>query len=280
MTRQTDSHRAAVQAAFSARYRSDAAPAANQWSGVLDLQFAHRTIRDFTDQPLAAGTLELLVGAAQSAASSSNLQLWSVVAVEDPARRARFAELAGNQQHIAVAPLLLIFLADLSRAERVAERLERPREGLSYLDTFLVGALDAALAAQNAVLAAESLGLGTVYIGALRNRIVEVAAELGLPRHVAPVFGLVIGHPDPANTAGVKPRLPQSIVLHRETYGPESEAAEVAAYDVRFHGFQADQNLPRQNWSEVLAARIGSANALNGRQYLGAALADFGFTNK
>ncbi|MBS7703787.1 NADPH-dependent oxidoreductase [Chelatococcus asaccharovorans] len=267
-------------AAFAARYRATTIPPVDLWSPVLDRVFAHATVRNYLPDPLPDGTLEVLVGAAQSAASSSNLQLWSVIAVEDPARRARLAALAGNQQHIAVAPLILLFVADLSRAARVATRHGRPQEGLDYLDTFLVGALDAALAAQNAVLAAESLGLGTVYIGALRNRITEVAAELKLPSHVAPVFGLVVGRPDPQKPAGIKPRLPQSAVLHRETYGADGEAEAIAAYDEQFHAFQNEQGLPRQDWSSVLAARIASAAFLNGRERLADALRAFGFALK
>ncbi|MFX6811608.1 nitroreductase family protein, partial [Acinetobacter baumannii] len=92
-----------------------------------------------------------------------NLQTWSVVVVEDQARKARLAEFAGGQKHIVEAPLFLVWLADLSRAERLAARSRHPDEGLRVLETFLVAVIDAALAAQNAVVAAESLGLGSVY---------------------------------------------------------------------------------------------------------------------
>ncbi|MDT8267893.1 nitroreductase family protein, partial [Roseomonas sp. DSM 102946] len=150
------------------------------------------------------------------------MQAWSVVAVTDPDSKRRLAAVAGGQRHVEQCPLFLVFLADLSRHARLAERTGRPLEGLPFLETFLVAALDAGLAAQNAVVAAESLGLGTVYIGALRNDLEAVAAELGLPPGATAVFGLCVGYPAPDGGA-VKPRLPQSAVLHHERYDPEAD---------------------------------------------------------
>ncbi|MFM7366911.1 MAG: nitroreductase family protein, partial [Sphaerospermopsis kisseleviana] len=155
---------------------------------------------------------------AQSASTSSNLQTWSVVAVEDGNRKEELSKLANNQAHIRQSPLFLVWLADLARLTNIAESRGLPHEGLDYLEMFLMAAIDAALAAQNAVVAAESLGLGTVYIGALRNKPQEVAQILNLPPHVVAVFGLCVGYADPVVKVAIKPRLPQSVVLHREIY--------------------------------------------------------------
>jgi nitroreductase len=163
------------------------------WSPMIDQLLDHRSVRAFTDAPLPEGTLEAMVAAAQSAASSSNLQVWSVVAVQDPDRKARLAKLAGNQAHILQAPLFLVWLADLSRVSRIAEREGVDLQAVPYLESLLLGTIDAALAAQNAVVALESLGLGSVYIGAIRNDIDSVAKVLELPAQVYPVFGLCAG---------------------------------------------------------------------------------------
>jgi len=125
------------------------------------------------------------------------------------------------------APLLLVFLALGMLAGRAAARLGVASDANRYFEMFLVAALDATLAAQNAVLVAEAMGLGTVYIGAIRNRPEEVAAELKLPPLVFPVFGLCVGHPDPAQPAGVKPRLAQTAIVHREQYDAGAEADAV-----------------------------------------------------
>jgi nitroreductase len=266
--------------AFDKRYAGHAPPRANAWNPVLEAQFSHRSVRSYLPTPLAEGTLETLIGAAQSAASSSNLQLWSVVAVRDAERRAAFAELAGHQEHIAIAPLLLVFLADLSRAERIARGKGVEPEAIEYTDTFLAGAFDAALAAQNAKLAAESLGLGTVYIGALRNKVTEVAKLLGLPPRVSPVFGLVVGHPDPERPASIKPRLPQPVILHQEIYNADAEPDTLPANDETLRAFQAGQNLPHIDWTTQLTNRIATTRVLNGREHLRDALDQFGLARK
>lgn len=243
----------------------------------LETILSHRSVRAFLPDALPAATLELLVAAAQSAPSSSNLQVWSLVAVEDRARKERLAALAGNQQHIRDVPLLLVFLADLSRHAQVAAGRAAPSEGLNYLDTFLMGAIDAALAAQSALIAAESLGLGTVFIGALRNKPEEVARELGLRSGVSPMFGMCVGKPDPARPAAVKPRLPQRAVAFREQYGVHDLAREVARYDQVMAGFYAEQKLDQPSWSQHVSERLRSPERLNGRHRLREALAALGF---
>jgi hypothetical protein len=203
-----------------------------------------------------------------------------VVVVEDQARKARLAEFAGGQKHIVEAPLFLVWLADLSRAERLAKRSEHPDEGLQFLETFLVAVIDAALAAQNAVVAAESLGLGAVYIGAIRNKPRAVAEELGLPPNVAAAFGLCIGYPDETRPAQVKPRLRQDVVIHHERYSDAGDETGIAAYDATLRGFQADEGLPAIGWAEAVLKRLGSVRSLNGRDRLVEEVRALGFPLK
>jgi nitroreductase len=249
-----------------------------QGNETLDLLFSHRSVRAYLPNQLPEGTLEVLVTAAQSASSSSNLQVWSVVAVEDKDRKARLAALANNQKHIIRAPLFLIWLLDLGRLDALAKERGLSAEGLDYIESFLVGAVDTSLAAQNAVVAAESLGLGTVYIGAIRHKPVDVAKELGLPAHVFPLFGLVVGHPDPAVPTNVKPRLPQPAVLFREHYvWDEAQRAAIVAYDATIKDFQQEQHMPVQAWSDQALNRVKDAPALHGRERLRDALTALGF---
>jgi nitroreductase len=262
---------------LAARYRDQAPPEPAHWNGVLATLLAHRSVRAFRPDRLPDGMLETLVAAAQSAASSSNLQTASVIAVTDPARKARLAALAGGQKHIVQAPVLLVWLADLSRLARLGAAREQPVEGLAYLESLFVAIIDAALAAQNTVVAAESLGLGTVYIGALRNQPERVAAELALPPEVLAVFGLCLGTPDPDAASGVKPRLGQSLVLHREQYGAGDEAHGVAAYDAAIQAFQREQGIPSVPWSRQALARVAGAASLSGRDRMRAALTALGF---
>ena len=264
------------QIALTGRYGADMPPPST-WNEVLGSLLAHRSVRRYLPDALPSDTVDLLVAAAQSASSSSNLQVWSVVAVEEPARKARLAALAGGQVHIAQAPLFLVWLADLSRAERLARARQAPLEGVDFLESFIVAVVDAALAAQNAVVAAESIGLGTCYIGAMRNKPEAVAAELGLPPNVMAVFGLTVGYPDPAEATGVKPRLPLAVVVHRERYSTAAEAAGLAAYDERLTVFQQSQRMTPAGWTASVLSRLRGAGSLSGRDRIREALLALGF---
>ena len=264
-------------AGLALRYR-EAAPVLAASNAVIECMLGHRSVRAYTQEPLPPGTLEAMVAAAQSAATSSNLQAWSVVAVQDQGRRDRLAVLAGNQKHISQAPLFLLWIADLSRAARRGEQADRTMEAIPYFEPFMLSVIDAALAAQNATVAAESLGLGTVYIGGMRNHPEQVAAELALPPEAVVVFGLCVGHPDPAAPpAAVKPRLPQAAVLHREQYAVAPEAGIIAGYDDTLRAFQAEQGMKAQGWTDLILNRLGSVRALSGRDRLRDAVIALGF---
>ncbi len=266
----------AAAAALTARYGAGAEPKAGPWNDTIAVLLAHRSTRGFKPDPLPDGTLETLIAAAQSAATSSNLQTWSAVAVDDPAVRAELATIAGNQKHIEVCPIFLVFLADVSRNGRLAAEAGTDLAGMPYLESFLVASIDAALAAQNAVVAAESLGLLTVYIGALRNDVQRVAGLLNLPPGAAPVFGLCVGYAAPGREGEVKPRLPQAAVLHRERYDAD-DAAHRAAYDPRMADFSARNEMGPTTWTQRVIARMGTMKALNGRDRLKDALVALGF---
>jgi nitroreductase len=259
------------------RNRDGAAAPPAAWNDTLAGILNHRSVRAFLPAALPAGTLELLIAAAQSASTSSNLQLWSVIAVEDQARKARLAELANQQGFIREAPLLLVWLADLARLGAIAAHRQTQAEGLRYMEEFIVGVVDAALAAQTTVIAAESLGLGCCYIGAMRNHPEQVAAELALPPQAFAVFGMVVGYPDPARETGVKPRLPRAVVLHREQYDPAGREADVARYDATARDFQREQGMHEQDWTQQSIDRVKDAVALRGRDRMREALRNLGF---
>jgi nitroreductase len=267
--------------ALAKRY-GDAVPAAGPWNDHIALLLSHRSVRGYLPDPVPAGTLETLVAAAASAATSSNLQTWSVVTVTDPEVRAKLAKIANNQKHIQECPLFLVWLADLSRLERLGEAEGVTLASLPYLETFLVAAIDAALAAQNAVVAAESIGLSTVYIGALRNRPAEVAELLGLPPGVMGVFGLCVGYAKPEAAAEVKPRLPQSLVLHHGRYGVPAaqENAERRAYDATLEAFSERNGMGKVDWSKRAIDRTEKIEAMSGRHILRETLNRMGFPLK
>lgn len=188
----------------------------------IDLIHAHGSVRAYKPEPVPDALLETIVTAAQRASTSSNLQAYSVLAITDAATRARLAALCGKQAHVAQAPLFLAWCADLARLERVCA-LRGYTQVTEYVENFLIAALDAVIAAQNAALAAESLGLGICYIGSIRNNPREVIELLGLPRLVFPIVGMTIGYPERAPI--IRPRLPLDAILHRERYNANQDRA-------------------------------------------------------
>lgn len=265
-------------AAMFERYRRADSPRPALWNETLDLLLAHRSHRNYLDQPLPEGALETIVAAAQSASTSSNLQVWSVVAVQDEARKSRLADLAGGQKHIRDCKLLLIWLCDLARLENMGKEKGRDAAALPYLEIFMTGVVDAALAAQNGAVALEAMGLGCCYIGAMRNHPEEVAKELNLPKNVFAVFGMTVGVPDPAANAGVKPRLGQAAVLHREQYQwGDAQREAVETLDTVFKDFQREQNLPEQGWVRQVLSRVRGTDAMSGRDRIREILQAMGF---
>jgi nitroreductase len=269
----------AAQQALHLRYR-DGTAAAGPWNDVIATIMAHRSVRAFLPNPVPEGALERIVAAAQSASTSSNLQTWSVVAVEDPARKERLSVLGAGQKFIAQCPLFLVWCADHARLHHAAGERQMVLQGLDYLEPFMVAMIDAALAAQNAAVALESLGLGFVYIGAMRNHPEDVAAVLGLPPHVMALFGMCIGYPDPSRPADVKPRLPQAAVLHREQYSVAAMSENFADYDPRLIEFQREQGMKEVPWTKLATDRVKDIAALRGRDRMHEAVRHLGFPTR
>ena len=244
----------------------------------LPLLLAHKSVRHFQPKPLPPGTLELLGAAAQSAASSSNLQTWSVIAIQDPAHKARAAVLCGDQDFIRQAPLFLVFCADLARLTSASERENLPGAALDYTEMFVTAAIDTALAAQNAAVAAEGLGLGICYVGSARNHPRELATLLGLPHRVIALFGMAIGWPVENETTTIKPRLPQMGLLHHETYDAAASDQGITDYNKTMRGFYAAQKMNVEgDWSKHSAKRVASRESLMGRDTLREIIEERGF---
>lgn len=229
----------------------------------------HRSIRKYSARTVTKEQVEQIVSAGQMASSSSNVQAYSVVAVTDADRKAKLAELCGHQAYVAECPVFLVWCADLSRLKRAAERhipSQPTYEGTT--ENFIVATVDTALAAQNAAVAAESLGLGIVYIGGIRNRSEEVVECLGLPRLVYPVFGMCLGYPD--QDPGLRPRLPLSAVLHWDSYDADGQEEQVAQYDVVMSKYLHDRTGGAKDtpWSELMAEKLAQPARLHMREFL------------
>ncbi|RRJ63613.1 oxygen-insensitive NADPH nitroreductase [Paenibacillus oralis] len=241
----------------------------NKTNETISLLMAHRSIRKFSRQPVSREQVETIVAAGQMASTSSNVQAYTVIAVNDPERKKTLAALCGNQAYVEQCPVFLVWCGDLSRLKHTAERhlpAQETYEGA--VENFIVATVDAALAAQNAAVAAESLGLGIVYIGGIRNQSAKVAELLGLPDLVYPLFGMCLGVPD--QEPGQRPRLPQEAVLHWNGYDVSREEEHVAAYDETMSKYLRERTGGAKDtpWSVLMAEKLAQPSRLHLREFL------------
>lgn len=206
---------------------------------VIDLLKSHTSVRHFKDYPVSAETLRELVEAGQSAASSNFVQAYTIIQVTDPEKRKIMAEIAGNQRHVVDAPLFLVFVADTERA-RLACTLHGETMEEGQTEAFIIATVDTALMAQNLMIAAESLGLGGVYIGALRNNPRIVSELLDLPEHTYPLFGMCLGYPATLNEK--KPRLPVDIILKTDSYLSGADLNLLEEYDSSLEAYYSKRS--------------------------------------
>ncbi len=227
----------------------------------IDLMHRHGSVRKYKPDPVPAELIDQIVAAGQRASTSSNLQAYSVVATTDPEKKARLQEISGGQSHVGEAPVFLLWCGDFNRLQQVC-RYQGYQVEADYLENFLVSAIDTAIASQNAALAAESLGLGCCYIGAIRNRPREVVEIFQLPELVYPLFGMTLGWP--VEPPLIRPRLPLKAVLHWETY-QVNDLSLLQEYDRAmidtgiYKGRQidrADQDPVLYGWMEHTARRV------------------------
>ena len=174
------------------------------------------SIRKYKDDSVPEDLVAQILRAAFRAPTSSNIQSYSVIVVDDPDTREQLKVVTAGQQHVVEAPVFLAFCADLTRIEHVmAKRGHTIRD--NNMEIGLVSSIDASLVGMAAYMAAESVGLKGVMIGAVRNDAAATARILGLPDQVYCVFGLCLGWADEAPPQ--KPRMDYSTMVHYERHG-------------------------------------------------------------
>jgi len=224
---------------------------------IINLLLEHRSIRKFTDRQLTEEQLHTIIAAGQQASTSSNMQAYSIIRVTDRELREQFASLSGGQMHVVTAPEFLVWCGDLSRIQLATNH---PKTGevnnLELTENFIISTVDAALAAQNSAIAAESMGLGILYVGGIRNDIVKASELLKLPSYVYPLFGMCIGYP--AEQPILRPRLPLAAVLHENCYNLEGQQEAIAQYDETMTAYvkQRSQGKQQFNWTDAMGKRL------------------------
>ncbi|MBC1885478.1 oxygen-insensitive NADPH nitroreductase [Listeria seeligeri] len=235
---------------------------------VVDTILGHYSVRKFADKALTEETLATLIKSAQAASTSSFVQAYSIIGVSDKQIREKLSVIAGNQPYTVETGQLFIFVADLARHHAILEKEGSDVSALSTSEKWLVAVIDAALAAQNMAIAAESLDLGICYIGGIRNDVEKVAEILELPPYTMPLFGLTVGHPDTKQEIA-KPRLPQELIYHQNTYQKINTVA-LEEYDDQIKQYYHERTAGKrvESWSEQIARGLGRENRLDLKAFL------------
>ena len=177
-----------------------------------------KSVRAFTDREITAEEKSAVLEAAVNAPTAGNQQLYTILDITDRALKERLAVTCDNQPYIADAKMVLIFCADCKKwyDAFVAAGCQPRTPGAGDL---LLAVSDANIAAQNAVVAAHSLGMGSCYIGDIMENIEAHREALALPPWVFPAAMLVFGFPTQQQQERVKPqRVPMEHVVHQNGY--------------------------------------------------------------
>ena len=232
---------------------------------VIEQLFARKSVRAFADRPIPSEERELILRAAMEAPTAGNQQLYTIIDVTDPAKKDRLAESCDHQPFIAQAPLVLVFCADcrkwLSAYVEAGCTPRKPGAG-----DLMLAVTDAAIAAQNAVTAAWSLGIGSCYIGDIMEQRETQREILGLPEYVFPAVMAVFGYPTEQQLERPKPeRFALSDIVCENTYCEKDGAAirrmferrsGALGYDVwvkKFHDRKYDSDFAREMTRSVEA---------------------------
>ena len=225
---------------------------------VIETILSHASVRDYQNKLLSREQIETIVRCAQRASTSSYMQAYSIIGVGDPKIKRELAEIA-KQQHVESCGHLFIFCADLFRHQMIGDMEQKDViPSIESTEKFMVAVIDAAIAAQNAAIAAESMGLGICYIGGLRNDLDKVSKLLKLPERVIPLFGMTVGYPAKRNEK--KPRLPLEHV-YQENHYLEDEALyvqQLEEFNRTTHQYYKERTDGKREdrWTKQISSRL------------------------
>lgn len=212
----------------------------------LRLIHSRRSIRTFSDRPVSDETLLTLKEATLRAPTAGNMALYSIIEVKDQSKKERLALLCDDQPMIAKAPVVWVFLADMQKWVNYFEEsgaVKRAQAaGLAAFRSPGLGDIhlclqDAIIAAQNAVIAAEALGLGSCYIGDVIENFEDLSCLLDLKRFTIPAAMLILGYPKQTASVKQSPRCPVDSIFMTDGY----EELHLDALEQAYHEHESSR---------------------------------------
>jgi len=234
---------------------------------VIKLLKFHRSIRKFKEDKVDEEKIRAIIEAAQCASTSSFVQAYTIIKINDMETRKEIAKLSGDQFYVEQCPVFLVFCADLNRLD-IACKMNGTEMKEGFTESFIIATVDTALAAQNAMIAAESMGLGGVYIGGIRNNPHKMCELLDIPKNVYPVFGMCLGYPN--HNPDVKPRLPLEVIYKQDKYNDCEDENKIREYDklTREYYIQRTKGKRDDTWSKQMAEKMEKELRPHMREFL------------
>ena len=245
-------------------------------SPLFETILSRGSIRKFSKKNISEELLSLLLMAAQSAPSKSNLQQYSILIIKNDIIKNKIGNIIGKTKWALEAPLFFLFLADIRRNIKITNDRGYSHKN-NNLDTFMNSVIDAALSMQSMITASESIGLGVCPISMIRNIIDEVKNICELPKGVFPIAGLAMGWP--TEKPRVSYRLPQEVVIHHDIYDDKNLIEKIEEYDeqvYRVAPILADQQRhvdrygvsEKGTWSENISRQLSIPERANFKDWL------------
>lgn len=223
---------------------------------MIEKQLAHRTIREFKDEKISEEMFSLLIEVGRRTATSTGMQASSIIRIRDKELRKEIAQIC-NQEYVERAPELLIFIVDLFRNKKIANEKKCFGDSAADMDKFFSGFTDACIMAQNIVNAAESMDLGSVYLGSILNDSEKICKLLKLPELTFPVLGLGIGYPN--QKPQIKPKMDMKYRVFENEYKIyDNYLEELKDYDQEMHTYYdlRDANRRLDSFSDQVVTRM------------------------
>lgn len=262
---------------------TDASDKFKQINSTLDTILSHRSIRDFTDEPISDEMLEAMLEAGRTSSTSNYMSSISIIRITDDEQRRKFHQISNGMSeeeynqaikegkelkhpYVINSPEYLLFCMDNHRHYQV-----NPDAQLDWMEVVLIATVDAGIVAQNIMTAAESMGLGGVYIGSMRNDMRRAGEVINAPKHVVPLFGMCLGHPSDDHSMSSteqKPKWPLSVLVSDNTYQPATQE-QIDDYNQRVKDYYASRGEPdHPDWRAQVTKIFGKPVRPDSMPYL------------
>jgi nitroreductase len=185
------------------------------------LVLEHRSIRKFDDKKVDISIINKCLNIAKNSSTSSFIQAYSVISITDTDIRKELYEISSKQEYVLTSPVFLVFIIDFTRIENIFKLSDR-EISFNSQELLLASSVDIGIFAQTFLLLAESMDLGGVFIGAIRNDPQKVIDILNLPQNTFPMFGMAIGYKGQNPVA--KPRIPLENMFFENIYPSEKKS--------------------------------------------------------